>query len=177
MEIALCGTHSTGKTSIINLLCKEEQFDYMKKLTNTTRKMNKKGYQINKNKNKNNQTMLLINKLNELENNLDYLSDRTLIDGLAYSIVNKVYNKSELKIIKNLVYNSVILLSYIFYIPINSTLESDGIRNSSEDYRKLVDNEIIKILKKNQFDNVFILKKDNIQGYAKQIKEIINSRC
>jgi len=171
MNIALCGTHSTGKTTLAKLLIKRKRFFDYTLLINTTRSMQKKGFKINKNQDKNSQSFLLINKFNELISNRKYISDRSLVDGLAYAIINKTYTKNELLIIENLVNISTSIVDYIFYIPINTKLEKDGVRINSEKYRRKVDKQI-KILGK-EYKNFIMLKPDSIEGYVGQILKIV----
>ena len=146
-KITFCGAQGTGKSTILNLLRKEEMFNNYEFITGISRKLNSK-YNLPINEGSTDETQLLLfNKI--LEKMLltrNFISDRGLLDVLSYT--QYFYNK-----IKNIDYS---ILSYqnemyhkynqtqglIIYFPILFPVIGDEFRVIDEEYRKNVDNMI-----------------------------------
>jgi hypothetical protein len=152
-KIYLVGAQGTGKTTILDELRKAKlNCDF---ISEVTRKFNSE-YGISINKESTNTTQLLIfNKYLELfllKNN--FISDRSLIDVLAYTSyfvhLNENSNKIE-KVDKWLLRELDIIFREIknkiegtyFYFPIEFAVKKDDFRSEDEEYRKQIDNLIL----------------------------------
>lgn len=151
MKIGIVGTHSTGKTTLVNELSKyidlpiisEVARDFPRDITDNPEREIKRQIDI-----ANGQT------LTEGLYNDGFLSDRSSIDNSAYMInaLQKYgyYISKELYVdIISRIHMSienVKVYDYLFYIPIEFAAVSDGFRDTDEDERKDIDMIINKLL-------------------------------
>ena len=93
MRIAFTGSHSTGKTTLLNDIIKYCGGDIkINSITEVARKIIVKGYPLNQDANIDSYIHYINDQLNE-ENTYMYecdlfISDRTLLDPVAYAMVN-----------------------------------------------------------------------------------------
>lgn len=84
----------------------------------------------------------------DAESELDeFISDRTMIDHLAYCLV-RCYDgmtDEELSWARDIVTKSMSTYTFLFYFPISFVPESDGLRQSGESYRRLIDHTMLGI--------------------------------
>ncbi len=86
MRIALTGTHSTGKTTLVKELAKLKQFKDFNISFSNTRKLGQKGFPINNEESNYDTTQELVLTFH-IKDLLKpkFIADRCLIDGLAYT--------------------------------------------------------------------------------------------
>lgn len=159
MLISLSGTQSVGKTTIINIIRQMKSFEKFDFINEIVRDI-KRDYGVNINEFGNDDTQLLIlntHLFNILKyyNKKDMITDRGLIDGVAYTLY--LYNKNEIPSwIKDYaidLFNKYITYyDYVFYIPPEFMIVHDGERSTSEQFRIDVDkifNELLDLIRKN----------------------------
>ena len=178
MRIALTGTHSTGKTTLINRLAMRESFENYQVSYSNTRRLKQEGLPINSKEDKNyditQELVLTFHMKDLLRPNI--LMDRCLVDGLAYTqFLNskgKVSNLT-LELFGQMTSTLVNNYDFIFYCPIRGELEKDGIREEDESFRLAVDLIIRNHLVPN-LSNIYTLPSDNQEENIKFILETIN---
>lgn len=157
MRIAITGTHSTGKTTLVNrLACRKEFKEFVESYSNT-RRLGKLGLPINCERGEvedpvkefdDTQELVLTHHLKDLLNP-KLIADRCLIDGLAYTQYlntrGQVSNHT-LELFGQLTSNFAHSYDIIFYSPIVGRAEADGVRDVDESFRIGVDKIIQKLL-------------------------------
>ena len=129
MKIAIIGTHSTGKTTLVNELGKELNdhvvIPELARVFQVERILPEKrtidlqhDMQI---------THLIIEDCHE-----KFVSDRSILDYAIYS-QNEKFIRQTLRIMKG-------RYTHLFYIPIKFEVKPDGFRNTDEEYRNHIDN-------------------------------------
>jgi len=163
LNIALVGSHSTGKTTLVSLLqqCFAAKF-YC--ISEVARSIISQGFPLGQDANVDS----YINYVNEQlkaekksqEVNYDVLiSDRTILDTVAYAEANRTLPRPFIPIYLIEMLENVWLLEKDFYdiyvyLPIEFEMELDGIRPADKEYRHLVDRKILELLHKNNIDYI-----------------------
>lgn len=148
MRICFSGAQGTGKTTLVELLSKRLS-DY-KVAENPRRLLSSKlsTFKINKEGDIYSQSFMSGYIAYEILSNEDILSDRSMLDAFAYTLLNE--NMSKLKkqqMIK--MYVEVLKSQDItFYTPIEFMLEQDGVRDTNLKYQKEVDKLIRRLANK-----------------------------
>ena len=149
LRIGLTGSHSTGKTSVLNALKSVRgEYNY---ITEIARKFDIKAAGENRT-----QVQIDILRAQIIAENKYYsngfISDRTVIDNLAYfmAIDEKCRRPATTKM-----YNGIVELrlarvyNIIFYFPIEFPIVADGFRFEDSDFQKKIDRNILTIMKQN----------------------------
>lgn len=185
MFIVFTGTHSTGKTTMLDKL-KEVYSPLGFTFHNSvTRYAESKGIKINKEVSDADQLFMIKLYEDYEKNNLlsgDNIMDRCLIDTLGYSqyFYNKgLISKDTLDYIHKSMVFRLKMYDIVFYFPIEFNNILDGTRVDDDEFRISVDNNIQKILKINNIK--YIIVKGNIEERFKIMREEIdkvrNKRC
>ena len=154
MKIGLCGSHSTGKTSLINEFIKLHP-DYISVIEGIRNVVNK--YNIQEEYKKGNETLQFIYAYNhiiqirELDN---FISDRTLIDNYAYYL-SFDFEKKFKHMYKDLILSNLNKYDIICYIPIEFECENDNFR-FGKSFQKTIDECILEILNNFNIETVTI---------------------
>lgn len=149
-RIVFTGAQGTGKTTVL----KEFENKGLKVITEVVRQLNSKGVKINKDGDEKSQIKIFKTYKELLSTfNMDgYISDRCLIDVLAYTMYlaknGKATNELVEKQIKQLTKfrdeNPDIMYCYF---PIEFDVVDDGVRDTDEEFRKEIDENIQNIMK------------------------------
>jgi len=103
MKIVLCGTHSTGKTTVFNSLNDELNLECIF-VRSSTRYFEKLGFPINNVSDNYNETQLLIGNKDfqdwVVNRNVNCIFDRCLLDTMIYSQYLCIQNKLDLWILR-----------------------------------------------------------------------------
>ena len=174
MRIAISGTHSVGKTTLVNELKKhldlnvisEVARDYPRDITDDPEgEMNR---QLN----------IFHSQLEqEMENYMGFISDRSTIDNAAYMIrALKIYGhklsiRDYLLVVNNInvALNTMYSYDYLFYIPIEFPSIYDGFRSTDEVERYEIDVIISELLGDDK-----IIINGTLEERVKKVLEIIN---
>jgi len=144
MKIAIAGAHGVGKSTFAKGLAERMSFHYIPDIVRDEAVL--KGFVINENTPPEVHLWLVCRQW-ELEQTTSegWVADKSLFDYLVYGEIilkDDEFKKLIRKIVKrNAHYDTV------FYLPIEFTMESDGIRSEDENFRKKVDHLYKKILK------------------------------
>lgn len=160
MKIGLCGTMSVGKTTLVNALKETEQFkDYMFR-TERSKYLMEQGIPLNTDSTLKGQTVFLAERCAELIQP-DIITDRTVLDVIAFTMNAKSIPYQDKEIFENYAKEFIREYDYIFYIsPIGLPIEDNGVRETDEHYRDIIDFSINSLIRKYSYlmDNVMEIK-------------------
>jgi GTPase SAR1 family protein len=148
MKIGLCGTMSVGKTTLVNALKETEQFKKYNFATERSKYLNDLGIPLNTDSTLKGQTVFLAERCAELMNN-NIITDRTVIDVMAFTMNAVSINHQDKEIFENYAKEFIREYDYIFYIsPHGIPVEDNGVRETDEHYRDLIDFTITTLIKR-----------------------------
>jgi GTPase SAR1 family protein len=174
-KIGLCGTFSSGKTTIVNSLCNLDFFMDYSIFVEKSKMLKETGIPLNKKSSLLGQNVFLAERAKELLNN-KFISDRTVIDVIAFT--NKsdkisCFDKIDFELsAKNLIkqYDYIIYISHQ-----NIPLEDNNVRHTDPIYREEINNEILRLLKKyNHLTKIRYIYDINLQDRINSILNILN---
>lgn len=146
MKIGICGTHSTGKTTLVEALRTEDYFrDYFFDI-NVTRWVKETGLPINENTSDASQEINLLKRIAHLNSFDKLICDRTIVDVLAYSTAGKQITSRSIDYQVRLYELNVHKYDYIFYLPMDIAVVDDGVRAIEPEYRQKIDDLIVNFL-------------------------------
>lgn len=148
-KIGLTGTVSTGKTTLIKELSKLPEFKDYNISVERSKYLNDLGVPVNKDSTYLGQQIFAAERASELIKDNGLLTDRTIIDVMAFTNLSNHYSLSSYK--KRQMFDAwfpmIGYYDYIFYVsPEGVDIEDNGIRAIDPTYRNNIDNEIKKIL-------------------------------
>lgn len=156
MKIAFTGTHGTGKTTLLNDAKPILAPRGMSYVTEVARRIIQRGYPLNMDANVDSYTHYINDQLNAekaMSTSSIFISDRTLLDPLAYALVNRELPRPYIPDYFIEMMENVWLLekkrfdTYV-YFPVEFSMQIDNIRPEDENYRRAVDVKILELLKK-----------------------------
>ena len=172
MKIGLCGTMSVGKTTLVNAIKKLPQFQLYNFATERSKYLNDIGIPLNTDSTLKGQTVFLAERCAELMNN-DIITDRTVIDVMAFTMNAKSIGYQDKEIFENYAKEFIREYDYIFYIsPDGMPIEDNGVRETDEHYRDVIDFSITTLIRKYSYlvDNI-----ETIKGSTEErIEQILN---
>ena len=181
MNIAFTGAHCTGKTTLLKDI--EEMLVGKFKVhsaTEVARKIIEKGYPLNMDATIESYIHYINDQLNAENEQMQecdvFISDRTLLDPVAYAMVNSKLPRpyiSEyfIEMMKNVWLLEKDRYDLYIYFPIEFALEYDGVRPADEKYRRDIDTLIVSLLE--QFQIKYIRISGNRCERKKQLLNII----
>lgn len=157
IKIGMAGAHGTGKTSMAQALLEHPAFENFVLVPSTARQIKAFGYPINREATELSQLLVpVLRMLDEHETatnpqNTLYkqgmISDRTLIDSLAYTFYQNdhVWGNGALveNVTRRLAEMHMKSYHFVLYFPIYWAVEEDGVRDPDEDYRAEIDQYIV----------------------------------
>lgn len=146
MRVAIVGSHSTGKTTLLRMLAERLDVPVLSEIAREKiaesetlpHHMGPEGRGILQ------ETILREQVLRETALG-KFLSDRSVFDAVAYAFDTPAYEnlfETAAKHFRERPYDR------IFFLPIEFPLEGDGVRSEDEGYRKTVENELESVLKR-----------------------------
>ena len=148
MKIGLCGTMSVGKTTLVKALKKLPEFKKYNFTTERSKYLNDLGIPLNTDSTLKGQTVFLAERCAELMNN-NIITDRTVIDVMAFTMNAISINHQDKEIFENYAKEFIREYDYIFYIsPHGIPVEDNGVRETDEHYRDLIDFTITTLIKR-----------------------------
>ena len=148
MKIGLCGTMSVGKTTLVKALKKLPQFKDYKFATERSKYLNDLGIPLNTDSTLKGQTVFLAERCAELMNN-DVITDRTIIDVMAFTMNAKSIGRYDKEKFEEYAKEFIREYDYIFYIsPYGIPIENNGVRETDEHYREIIDFTITTLIKR-----------------------------
>lgn len=157
VKIAFTGAHCTGKTTLLNDI--ESSLSgktILKSVTEVARRIIERGYPLNMDATVDSYIHYINDQLKEEEQmeGCDlFISDRTLLDPVAYAMINSKLPRPYIPQYFIEMMENVWLLEkdkYDFYVyfPIEFEMEADGVRPIDDRYRKDIDKMIKTLLEK-----------------------------
>ncbi len=148
MKIGLCGTMSVGKTTLVNALKDLPQFATYNFATERSKYLNNLGIPLNTDSTLKGQTVFLAERCAELIQT-DIITDRTIIDVIAFTLNAKSIPHQDKDIFETYASEFIRDYDYIFYIsPYGLEIEDNGVRETDEHYRDLIDFTITTLIKR-----------------------------
>ena len=148
MKIGLCGTMSVGKTTLVGALKKLDQFKNYNFATERSKYLNNLGIPLNTDSTLKGQTVFLAERCAELMNE-NIITDRTVIDVMAFTLNAKSIGQYDKEIFESYAKEFIREYDYIFYIsPYGLPIEDNGVRETDEHYRDLIDFTITTLIKR-----------------------------
>jgi GTPase SAR1 family protein len=147
-RIGLCGTMCVGKTSLVNALKELDQFKDYKFATERSQYLMSLGIPLNTDSTLKGQTVFLAERCSELmyEN---IITDRTILDVMAFTLNANSIAYQDKEAFERYASNFVREYDYIFYIsPEGIPVEENGVRETDEHYRSIIDHTIVSLVKK-----------------------------
>ena len=175
MKIGLCGTMSVGKTTLVNALQQNELFKDYNFATERSKYLRDLGIPLNTDSTLKGQTIFLAERCAELMNE-DVITDRTVIDVLAFTQTAKSISQTEYDEFEKYAINFISEYDYIFYIsPEGLDIEDNGVRETDELFRDVIDFTIMTLLKRygHRAKNIVEIK-GSTEERIKLIKEAIS---
>lgn len=139
MKIGFCGTMSVGKSTLVKALKKLPEFKEYKFETEKSKEIRDKGVKLNTDSTLLGQMIFANYRAEELlEDNI--ITDRTIIDVMAFTKLAKSISHLEKEQFCDLYKNLIEEYDYIFYIsPEGIEIEDNGIRTIDPVYREDID--------------------------------------
>ena len=172
MKIGLCGTMSVGKTTLVGALKKLDQFKNYNFATERSKYLNNLGIPLNTDSTLKGQTVFLAERCAELMNE-NIITDRTIFDVIAFTQNAKSIARQDKEIFEDYAKEFLREYDYIFYIsPDGLPIEDNGVRETDEHYRDLIDFTITTLIKRYSHMSKSIEK---ISGSTEErIQQILN---
>ena len=148
MKIGLCGTMSVGKTTLVKALKELPEFKDYNFATERSKYLNDLGIPLNTDSTLKGQTVFLAERCAELMND-NIITDRTVIDVMAFTMNAKSIGHYDKEIFESYAKEFVREYDYIFYIsPHGIPIEDNGVRETDEHYRDIIDFSITSLIRK-----------------------------
>ena len=170
MKIGLCGTMSVGKTTLVKALKELDQFKNYNFATERSKYLNDLGIPLNTDSTLKGQTVFLAERCAELMKQ-NIVTDRTVFDVMAFTLNAKSIAHQDKDIFENYAKEFIREYDYIFYIsPHGIPIEDNGVRETDEHYRDLIDFTITTLIKRyGHMANRIETIKGNTEDRVKQI--------
>jgi len=147
MKIGLCGTMSVGKTTLVNALKELTQFKDYNFATERSQHLMSLGIPLNTDSTLKGQTVFLAERCGELMQD-NIITDRTILDVMAFTMNAKSIPHQDKEAFETYASEFVREYDYIFYIsPYGLEIEDNGVRETDEHYRDLIDFTITTLFK------------------------------
>jgi len=174
MKIGFCGTMCVGKTTLVNALKELPEFKDYTFRTERSKYLRDLGIPLNTDSTLKGQTIFLAERATELMKK-NIITDRTVIDVMAFSSKSKTIFPQEKKDFEKLASNLIREYDYIFYIPSKGIpIENNGVRTTDPIYRESIDLQIQQLLIKYSHNIGTLTElKGNTEERINQIKQTI----
>ena len=162
MKIAFTGSHGTGKTTLLNDVKPILASRGLSYVTEVARRIIQRGYPLNMDANVDSYIHYINDQLNAETTMVDcsiFISDRTLLDPLAYALVNNELPRPYIPEYFIEMMQNVWLLEkdrydlYV-YFPVEFSMQIDNVRPQDEIYRWAVGDKIAALLGEHKISHI-----------------------
>lgn len=177
MKIALVGTHNSGKTTLFNLLKKEEAFKGYSFVPELIRELKTKGFGINESAKDDTQLALALLQNYYTTNEFFLVMDRCILDTYIYAqylakrgiVTNKV-----VKVLSEVLELSLREFDYIFICSPEFEFEDDGQRNTNKEFQEEIHSLFLEYKRKHPTERPEIkILNGSSQERLEKIKRIV----
>lgn len=175
-KIGICGAHGTGKSTLVELI---SELYSIPKLQRTLRNYWESIGVINfellpKDIRTVCQNYIFTNFLNAEDAQDSFVSDRSVVDYLAHTMLDTDMPENQLEIFKFLVKERLKNYTHLFYLPIEFEVENEVLRADIHK-RTQIDTLIISILEKHYQDKYFVIS-GSVEERLEKIKTILGNK-
>lgn len=185
IKVAIAGSHGVGKTTLAYSISNYYSKWNVTLNTHIARTLIEKGYPLGKEATVESYIQYIIAQLaaEQKSTNSDlFVSDRSLLDPLSYAIINMKTEESPVPLSVIEMMKRIWLLElqqydlYIF-VPIEFSMQEDGVRPKDDDYRKLIENQMIQLLEENRVKYIRVsgTREDRVIQVVNAIDNISNN--
>lgn len=178
MIISFTGTHSTGKTTLLQKMQNDEEFKHYKFYKQITRKLAREGFSINERGNDQTQYNILHSHYQNLfDDNSNKILDRCYLDGVVYTYYlykNKQVTKSILKLALQQFKKYICEYDIIFYLTPEFDIKYDGIRSTNTQFRDEIKHIFDMFI--NKYNITVYSISGNVQQRYSKLKQIIRGK-
>ena len=160
MRIGLCGTMSVGKTTLVNALKQLDQFKDYNFATERSEYLMNLGIPLNTDSTLKGLTVFLAERCAELMKE-NVITDRTILDVIAFTMNAKSIDYKDKESFEQYAIEFLREYDYIFYIsPDGIPIEDNGVRETDEHYRDVIDFTITTLIKRygHRIKNIEVIK-------------------
>lgn len=170
-RVGLTGTVCVGKTSLIETLAILPEFKDYKIATERSKYLRDLGIPLNTDSTLKGQMIFGAERASELIND-NLLTDRTVIDVIAFTMESKSIPFNQKLLFRDLYKELISEYDYIFYIsPEGIPIEDNGVRTVDPIYRNKIDQSILSIIKPFKYYTLSGSTEERIS----QIREVVFS--
>lgn len=162
-RIAITGTHGVGKTTLSKLLTVSLDNRTVALNSNLARTLIKNGFPLGKDATDASYIQYIISQLQAEQAAKDcdvFISDRTLLDPLAYALVNQNFGNNVsnniIELLKSVWFLEAQQYDLYVFVPIEFAVQPDGIRPKGNKYREDVERQIVHLLNANGINYLWV---------------------
>ena len=175
MRIGFCGTMSVGKTTLVNALKKLPEFKNYNFRTERSKHLMNLGIPLNTDSTLKGQLVFASERAAELMQE-KIITDRTIIDVMAFCALSKSMSKVEKDNINNTLWHLIQEYDVIFHIDdLSIPIEDNGIRETNENYRLDIANKIQEIIAEYRYQCKIINISGTTENRINQIKSVLDN--
>jgi nicotinamide riboside kinase len=175
MKIGLCGTMSVGKTTLVNALKKLPEFKDYNFRTERSKHLMNLGIPLNTDSTLKGQLVFASERAAELMQE-KIITDRTIIDVMAFCSLSKSMSKIEKDNINNTLWHLIQEYDIIFHIDdLSIPIEDNGVRETNKEYRLAIAKEIQEIIAEYRYQCNIINISGTTEDRVNQIKSVLDN--
>lgn len=170
IKILITGTHSTGKSTLLNELKEQKEFNSFRFIGGVTREAKLFGIDINEQGGEDTQLFCVCSDvLNLLKSQKDnVIFDRSIIDTFIYSkylFLRSQISRTTMTIIRELYLKYINSFDFIFWLRPEFEIKDDGVRSINRDFQVDIDQ---------LFEEEFLFREINQITLSGTVEERIN---
>ena len=175
LKIGICGAHGTGKTTVCKILSEQLGVHF---ITNTMRSMWQEVGVSDFEKLPSDvralfQNHAILRQIKLEDTQIEFITDRTVLDNLSYTILSSNLEGSELELYKQLVIERLKNYTHIIYLPVLFGAKDEFLRANVETrdlIANIMESHIQKYVPK---EKLLWVKSDILQERIEQIKNFL----
>lgn len=151
MKIAISGSQGSGKTTLLNVIKEKRSFPEYTLITEIVRTLIQQGVQINRGADHISQMRILEAHYKNILREENFITDRCAVDAFVYATYDYLqgnYTYQEHKQHEEIFLSCIKSYDLFFYLPIEFSLQEDGVRDTDVDYQQEIHRLFLTIYKK-----------------------------